>query len=71
MYIIQEIQTENNQTTLLNPITKNNINEAESVYHGIMASAAISEVDVHTAIIYDEHGNIIMKGFYEHINVDS
>lgn len=69
MYIIQEIQTENNVTTLLPAVQKQSIDEAESVYHTVMAAAAISSVDVHTCIIYDEHGNNVTPGkaYYEHL----
>lgn len=67
MYIIQEIQTENNTTSLLPAITKTDRNEAESTYHSILASAYISSVDVHTVIMYDEHGNQIMAQYVEHL----
>ena len=68
MYIIQEIQTTNNSSALLPAITKSDLNEAESAFHSICAAAAISNVTVHTAIVYDEHGSVIMSKFYEHIN---
>lgn len=68
MYIIQEIQTENNTTALLNPITKADRNEADSAFHSILASAAISKIDVHAVVILDEHGNKIDGKFYEHIS---
>ena len=66
MYIIQEIQTTNGQTAFLPAITKESRNEAESVFHSICASAAISSVEVHTALVYDEHGNAILSKYYEH-----
>lgn len=68
MYIVQEIQTENGISTLLPAITKIDKNEAESAFHTICGSAAISSVDVHTVVIYDEHGNIIRREFYEHLD---
>ena len=69
MFIIQEIQTENNVTTLLPAIQKESKLEADSAYYSIMAAAAISDVDVHTCIVYDEHGNDVTPGkkYYEHI----
>ncbi len=67
MYIIQEIQTTNNVSSLLPAITKTDRHEAESVFHTILASAAISQVTVHTAILYDEHGSVLRQEFYEHI----
>lgn len=66
MYIIQEIQTTDNQTALLPALTYLEKNEAESAFHMKLASAAISEVSVHTVIMYDEHGNIVRREFYEH-----
>lgn len=66
MYIIQEIQTSGATSSLLPAITKMDRDEAESTWHSIMASAAISAVPVHTVLLYDEHGNIIQRGFYEH-----
>lgn len=66
MYIIQEIQTTNGASALLPAVTKADRAEAESVWHSIMASAAISAVPVHTVIMYDEHGNILQRGYYEH-----
>ena len=66
MYILQEIQTNNGASALLPAITKSNKQEAESAWHSIMAAAAISSVQVHTVLMYDEHGNIELRGFYEH-----
>ena len=67
MYIVQEIQTNMNQTALLPAITKVNELEAESEWHIKMGYAAISNVDIHTVIMFDEHGNVIKQGYYEHI----
>ena len=67
MYIIQEIQTNNGQISLLPPITKEDKLGAESEWHTKMGYAAISEVQVHTIIMYDEHGNMAKQGYYEHI----
>ena len=67
MYIVQEIQTSGNSTALLPAITKQDKNEAESAFHSICAAAAISSVTVHTAIVYDEHGNMVMSKYYEHL----
>ena len=67
MYIVQEIQTTNDTTALVPALTYANRNEAESAYHAKLASAAISEVTVHTVVLYDEHGNIVKREFYEHL----
>ena len=67
MYIIQEIQTNNGQSALLPPIAKEDKLGAESEWHAKMGYAAISTVQVHTVIMYDEHGNMVKQGYYEHI----
>ena len=67
MYIIQEIQTTNNTTALVPALTYPDKNAAESAYHTALSAAAISSVTVHTVMMYDEHGNVLKKEFYEHI----
>lgn len=67
MYIIQEIQTNGNNTALLPAITKTDKNEMESTVHSILASAAISSVHVHAVVVYDEHGNQVKHEYFEHI----
>lgn len=39
-------------------------NEAESNYHAIMASAAVSAIPVHSAVLLSEEGFTIMRGCY-------
>lgn len=69
MYIVQEIQTNDSTTSLLPAITKEGLNDAESTFHMICASAAISNVGVHTVLVYDEHGNTILRQTYEHQSI--
>ena len=66
MYIIQEIQTTGGQTALLPSVTFTDRNEAESAFHLKLGSAAVSSVDVHTVLMFDEHGNVIRREYYEH-----
>ena len=68
MYIIEEIQTNGNSTSILPAKTFTNKYEAESAYHLALASAAISNIEVHTVMLHDEHGNIIYREFYEHLS---
>ena len=68
MYIIQEMQTNGNQTALVPALTYGDRNQAESAYHTALAAAAISAVPVHTVLMYDEHGNTVKRDFYEHLN---
>lgn len=70
MFIIQEIQTNNGSTALTPAITRSDRNEADSVYYGIRASAAISQVEIHAVVMYDEHGNAIQSCYYEHLNAE-
>lgn len=67
MYIIQEMQTNGTQTALVPALTYTDKNQAESAYHTALASAAVSNVQVHTVMMYDEHGNVLKRDFYEHI----
>ena len=62
MYIVIEIQ---NDTVL--PVTvKETREEAESTYHMMLASAAISEVPVHTAVLMTNEGFVIATQCYKH-----
>ena len=67
MFIVQEIQTTKNSTALVPAQTFADKNQAESAWHLAMGAAAISAVEVHTVLMYDEHGNVVKSGFYEHI----
>lgn len=67
MYIIQEMQTTNNQTALVPALTFTDKNQAESAYHTALAAAAVSKVQVHTVLMFDEHGNTLKRDFYEHV----
>lgn len=66
-YIVIELQklTEDaDVSTIVYP--KNTKEEAESTYYSILASAAISTIPVHGAIIIDEMGNPIKNNSYKH-----
>ena len=69
MYIIQEIQTTGNQTAVTPAITKADKAEAESAFLMSAAAACVSQVEVHTVICVDEHGNNCFGSpkYYEHI----
>ena len=66
MYIITEIQTAENGAVGTIVTTKENRNEAESVYHGILAAAAISEVFCHAAVLMSEEGFPLRHECYRH-----
>lgn len=50
MFVVLEMQTNGGKTSTL-VTTKDKLNEAESVYYQILAAAAISKVEVHTAVL--------------------
>ena len=66
MYIVIELQTTGGQTANI-VTTKNTKDEAMSAYHGILASAAISSVEYHTALVVDPKGQYLARECYEHI----
>ena len=66
MYILQEIQTSDGITALVPAMTYSDKNQAEASYHVILASAAVSSVNIHTVILYDEYGSVYRRESYEH-----
>lgn len=66
MYIIIELQTTGGHTANI-VTTKETKDEAMSAFHSILASAAISKVEYHTAIVVDKKGQYIARECYEHI----
>lgn len=65
MYIVIELQTNDGVTAnIVN--SYNNRNEAESKYHQILASASVSSVNVHSAVMLDERGNLEKSEYYLH-----
>lgn len=66
-YIVLEIQTdEDGHAAILPPITKNTLAEAESVWHTILAAAAVSTLKYHTAMVIGPDGNVIYSQCYMH-----
>ncbi len=66
MYIVIELQKDA-EGQVSNLVTShNNLAEAESKYYSILASAAISEVPVHSAIIVSEEGFPVKHNCYKH-----
>ena len=64
--IILEIQHSNDGTnaTLVNSYTDQAT--AEQKYHQVLAAAAVSAVDVHSAVMMDDTGNRIKGETYYH-----
>lgn len=66
MYIVIELQ-KNAEGHVSNIVTEHaNLAEAESKYYSILASAAISDVPVHSAIIVSEEGFPVKHQCYKH-----
>ena len=66
-YIVIELQKITEDADISTIVTtKNTKEEAESTYYSILASAAISTIPVHGAIIIDEMGNPIKNNSYTH-----
>ena len=68
MYIVCEIQTTGEQVATLVTSYADRL-EAESKYHTVLASAAISSVPKHGALMFDEDGNPLMRACYHHTEV--
>lgn len=66
MYILQEIQTNGSSVALVPAQTYTDKNEAESAYHLALSSAAISTVEIHTVVLFDERGMVWLSQTYEH-----
>lgn len=65
MYIVIELQTNGTTTaSLVDAYTDKNV--AYQKYHTILASAAVSKVEIHTAIIMNEYGIVEARESFEH-----
>lgn len=63
-YIVMEIQ---NSGTVATIVTQHDTrNEAESKFHQILFSAAISSVPVHSAVMLTDEGFLLRNECYKH-----
>ena len=67
MYILVELQTNGGQTANIVTSFEDRL-EAFSAYHSVLASAAVSSVETHAAVLLDERGNLIQREFYRHVS---
>ena len=66
MYIVIELQ-KNTDGHVSNIVTEHaTLAEAESKYHSVLASAAISTIPAHSAIIVSEEGFPVTHKCYKH-----
>ncbi len=66
MFIVIELQTNNDGTTGTIVTTYADKNEAESKYHSILAAAALSDVSAHAAVMLNERGMFEKSEYYLH-----
>ena len=66
-YFIIEIQVNQDGTAGNLVYAKTDLNEALSTFHSILASAAVSTLRKHTAVVMNEDGEYIDRGSFEHI----
>lgn len=68
-YVVIEIQKFENGSIAVPPIaTFDSFFDASSRYHTILATAAISDVPVHSAVILTETGQQIALASYNHVD---
>ena len=66
MFVVLELQTNENGSIGSLIYTYNSRAEAESKYHSVLSAAAISDVPVHTAVMMDNRGMNIFSQHYLH-----
>ena len=66
MYIVIELQKDANGVVSNIVTSYENLAEAESKYYSVLASAAVSNVPVHSAIIVSEEGFPVKHQCYKH-----
>jgi len=68
MYIVTELQTNGEVTAVLND-TFTDRGLALQKYHTILAAAAVSQVEVHTAFIVNEIGTVEYRETFDRRNI--
>ena len=58
-YIVMEMQTSNGTTTIAPPVSFADRNQAESRFHSILASAAVSAVEEHAVVMLTGDGRLV------------
>ena len=66
MFIVVELQTNNEGSTAHIVTAHATRDEAESKFHFVLAAAAVSELALHAAVILDAKGQVLGNGFYRH-----
>ena len=63
-YLVLEIQSGDTVSTIIDDY--DNLNNAESKYHQVLTSAAVSDVPKHSAMIINEEGRVLKVECYIH-----
>lgn len=66
MYLVIEIQKMNNGQISHLVTTHKERSEADQKYHAVLSAAAVSNVDVHSAVMLDDTGERIKGESYYH-----
>lgn len=65
MYIVIELQTNNGNVGILT-YKFTELSEAYAKYYLILSSAAVSDIEVHTALIVTETGQVVRSETFSH-----
>lgn len=65
-YVVLEIQTNQDGTVGALVSAYDSRNQAESAYHSVLASAALSGLPTHAAALLTSEGNVLSSQWYEH-----
>lgn len=66
-YLVIEIQKASDGSVAVPPIgTYDNFNSAAAAYHSILATAAVSSVAIHSAVILTETGQMMGLDSFNH-----
>lgn len=65
-YIVMELQTNNGVTSIVTPSSYTDRNQAESQFHSILATAAVSSVEEHAVVMLTNDGRIVRNECYKH-----
>ena len=66
MFIVFEIQTNDDNTVGTIVTTYTDQNQAESAYHTVLASAAVSALPVHSCALLTNEGFLMQSKCYKH-----
>lgn len=65
-YIVVEIQLNDNGTVGIISTAFDTENEALACYHQTLASASVSSLPCHSAVMFNEEGQFLRRDFFRH-----